>query len=99
MSSLRILAIGLFLLACFAAAAEGPSTAVEDGADTWRQTRQGWQHGEDFLGPPIEYGRPALHPAVVGSLEVLLTMSAMLTFSDNRRTRAARIGDKVIKPE
>ena len=84
MSRLRFLAIGFWLLAWFAAAAS-PSTADDDRADTWRQTRQGWQHSEDFLGPPIEYRRPALHPAVVGSLEVLLTMSAMLALSNDRR--------------
>jgi hypothetical protein len=89
MSRLRFLAIGFWLLPWFAAAAS-PSTADDDRADTWRQTRQGWQHSEDFLGPPIEYRRPALHPAVVGSLEVLLTMSAMLAFSNDRRANAQK---------
>jgi hypothetical protein len=87
MSRLRFLAVGLFLLAWFAAAAS-PSRADDDRADTWRQTRQGWQHREDFLEPPVEYRRPALHPALVGSLEVLLTMSAMLALSNDRRANA-----------
>ncbi len=84
MSRLRFLAVGFFLLAWLVAAAS-PSTAGEARIDTWRQTRQGWQRSEDFLGPPIEYRRPALHPALVGSLEVLLTMSAMLALSNERR--------------
>ncbi len=86
MSRLRFLAVGFLLLAWFAAAAS-PTIADDDRADTWRQTRQGWQHSEDFLGLPVEYRRPVLHPAVVGSLEVLLTMSAMLALSNDRRAR------------
>ena len=85
MSRLRFLAVGILLMVWFAAAAS--PTIADDRADTWRQTRQGWQHSEDFLGPPVEYRRPALHPAVVGSLEVLLTMSAMLALSNDRRAK------------
>jgi hypothetical protein len=86
MSRLRSLAIGLFVLAIIPAAT-CPATAADGRPDTWRQTSQGWQHGEEFLGPPLEYPRPALHPAVVGSLEVLLTMSAMLALSNDRRAK------------
>jgi hypothetical protein len=86
MSRLRFLAAGLFLLTWFVAAS--PSTGSEQRADTWRQTRQGWQHSEDFIGPPVEYRRPSLHPAVVGSLEVLLTMLAMLALPNDGRATA-----------
>src|SRR5580704_14904131 len=53
--------------------------------DPWRQTSQGWQRCENFLGPPIEYRRPALHPAVVGTLEVLLSVTALLALGERHR--------------
>jgi len=58
-----------------------PSIAGESRLDSWRQTRQGWERREDFLSPSFEYRRPTLHPAVVGSLEVLLSVTAMLALS------------------
>jgi len=76
-------AIALFLLMWLATATGDTSVATPGRADSWRQTRQGWQRCEDFLGPPLEYRHPALHPLVVGSLEVLLTMTAMLALSDD----------------
>jgi hypothetical protein len=89
MLRLRLLAVGLFLLTCIAAA-PSPTMAGPERPDTWRQTRQGWQHSEDFLSPPIEYRRAALHPTVVGLLEVLLTVSATLTLSNDRRASRSR---------
>lgn len=64
--------------------------------DSWRQTGQGWQRCEDFLGPPIEYASPALHPLVVGALEVLLSVAALLALGDGRRAtpiEARRAGE------
>jgi hypothetical protein len=87
MFRIRLLAAALFLPICFASISGDTSTATEARIDSWRQTRQGWQRCEDFLGPPVEYRRPALHPAVVGSLEVLLTMTAMLALSDDAANR------------
>lgn len=60
----------------------GRAVAVQDVSGGWRRTREGWQRIE-LLRPAIPYRRPALHPAVVGSLEVLLTMTAMLALSAN----------------
>jgi hypothetical protein len=86
MLRLRSLAIGLFVLTVIIAAAS-PTPAADGAPDTWRQTSQGWQHSEDFLSPSVEYRRPALHPAIVGSLEILLTMSALLALSNDRRAK------------
>ena len=58
----------------------GQALAGEDMSGPWRRTREGWQRME-LVRPAIQYRRPALHPAVVGSLEILLTMTAMLALS------------------
>jgi len=58
----------------------GRAVAIEDMSGGWRRTREGWERIELFR-PVIQYRRPALHPAVVGSLEILLTMTAMLALS------------------
>jgi hypothetical protein len=73
------------------AAASSPLAAgLAAPLDSWRQTRQGWQRCQDFLGPPIEYRCPALHPAVVGILEVLLSVTAMLALGRDRRQMTIR---------
>ena len=56
----------------------------------WRRTTQGWEQ-LNLYGPEIEYRRPALHPAVFGSLEILLTVSAMLAFADKNRGKPQRL--------
>ena len=88
MLRIRLLAVGLFVFTWLAGAAATPLTGAEAGLDSWRQTRQGWQRSEDFLAPPLEYRRPALHPLVMGSMEILLTVTAMLTFSNRMETRS-----------
>jgi hypothetical protein len=82
----RWLIIALFLLPWLAGNAIAPSDAAEDMSGGWRRTSQGWQRVE-LVCPPMQYRRPALHPALVGSLEVLLTMTAMLSLSNRRRLR------------
>jgi len=79
-SRLRWLIIAVFILSWLASEAATPAIATEDMSGGWRRTREGWQRIELFC-PAIEYHRPALHPAVVSSLELLLTMAAMLAFS------------------
>ena len=79
----RWLIIALFVLPWLASEAIAPLAATEDMSGSWRRTRQGWQRVECFQ-PPIPYRRPALHPGVVGALEVLLTMTAMLALSAER---------------
>ena len=77
----RWLIIAVFVLPWLASEAAAPAAvASEDMSGGWRRTREGWQRIELFR-PAIQYRRPALHPAVVGSLEVLLTMTAMLALS------------------
>jgi hypothetical protein len=86
MLRIRLLIIGLFTLTWLAGAAaisfptESPA-GEPVGLDAWRQTSHGWQRCDVFLTPPIEYRHPAIHPLVVGSLQILLTVTAMLTFS------------------
>ncbi|MEI8373500.1 MAG: hypothetical protein WCJ35_11790 [Planctomycetota bacterium] len=80
MFRLRWLIIVVFILPWLASEAAGPAAATEDISGSWRRTREGWQRLE-LLRPAIQYPRPTLHPAVVGSLELLLTMTAMLALS------------------
>ncbi len=86
MRTFRWLIIALFLVPWLAGNAIAPSDAAEDMSGGWRRTNHGWQRVE-VVCPPMQYRRPALHPALVGSLEVLLTMTAMLSLSDRRRLR------------
>jgi hypothetical protein len=83
MCTFRRLIIASAVLSWLACEATAPATATEDMSGSWRRTREGWQRIEGFR-PPIPYRRPALHPAVVGSLELLLTMTAMLALSRER---------------
>jgi hypothetical protein len=45
----------------------------------WRRTRNGWQQAE-WLMPPAAQGKPTLHPAVVATLELLLSIGALAAF-------------------
>jgi len=76
----RWLVIALFVLLPLASGAAAPAKAMEDMSGGWRRTRDGWQRMESFRSA-IPYRRPTLHPAVVGTLELLLTMTAMLALS------------------
>lgn len=55
-----------------------PSTTNEP-ATVWRRTRDGWEHRDRVLVQAVR--RPALHPVVIASLEILLTATAMLAVS------------------
>ena len=103
MRTFRRLIIASFILSWLASEATAPATATEDMSGNWRRTREGWQRIEGFR-PPIPYRRPALHPAVVGSLELLLTMTAMLALSHERNAgtiaRTSNIGERAAtRPE
>ncbi|NQU19661.1 MAG: hypothetical protein HQ567_00150 [Candidatus Nealsonbacteria bacterium] len=54
--------------------AEGP---IDDG---WRQTTDGWQH-RDGWAPHHRASLPGLHPAVVGLLELQLSLAALVGLS------------------
>ncbi len=94
---MRPLFVAAFLMFLIAAPAGGGASEAAR-YDSWRQTSQGWQRCEDFLAPPIEYRRPSLHPAVVGSLEVLLSVTALLALggeqSAQRGSRSRRGGKR-----
>ncbi len=87
MRTFRWLILAVLLLLWLVAEATSPANAIEDMSGKWRRTGDGWQRVE-FFRPPVQYRRPALHPAVVGSLEALLAMTAMLALSkpDHSRT-------------
>ena len=85
MRRFRWIIIALLVLPWLASEAVASAAAVEDASSGWRRTRVGWQRVE-CLRPQIPYRRPGLHPAVVGSLEVLLTTTAMLALSGGRST-------------
>ncbi len=70
----------MLVLPWIAGEAACPAVATEDRSGSWRRTDEGWQRTEVFR-PPVQYRRPGLHPLIVGSLEVLLTMTAMLALS------------------
>jgi len=78
----RWLIIAVFVLPWLGNEATAPAAATDDMSGSWRRTNEGWQRIDLFR--PIHYRRPALHPAVVGLLQVLLTMTAMLALSDER---------------
>ncbi|MGO9110638.1 MAG: hypothetical protein ACLP9L_15560 [Thermoguttaceae bacterium] len=80
------LIIAVFVLPWLASNAAAPAVATEDMSGGWRRTNEGWRRIELFR-QPVQYRRPALHPVVVGSLEVLLTMTAMLALSNDWGTR------------
>jgi len=88
-----LLVVGLLILSRSACAATDSSRVAEASLDSWRQTSHGWQRCEVFLSPPIEYRRPAVHPLVVGLLQILLTITAMLMFSDRRRAMSETQSD------
>jgi hypothetical protein len=71
---------------------EAIAPALADGP--WRRTQEGWQRVDTFV-TPVQYRRPALHPAVVGSLEVLLTMTAMLALSNPAGRKPRDIAGKL----
>jgi len=55
--------------------------AESDGRlPAWRRTVNGWEH-PTWATAGSEIGPPALHPAVVGALEALLSLLALLAFS------------------
>jgi hypothetical protein len=58
-----------------------PETATATGAslDSWRRTRDGWEHAS-WLTPPTPSPAPTLHPAVVGLLELFLSLAALVAF-------------------
>jgi hypothetical protein len=78
--------IGWILLILFLlgwVASEVPCQGPEPlPATVWRRTRDGWEH-RDWVLPPREPYRPALHPLVIAAMEVLLSATAMLTLSRN----------------
>ncbi|MBN2294184.1 MAG: hypothetical protein JXM70_17285 [Pirellulales bacterium] len=49
----------------------------------WRYTKSGWQKLSDWERPaPVS--KPALHPVVVGSMQLLVSLAALIAFSARR---------------
>ncbi|MEX0714378.1 MAG: hypothetical protein WD278_18725 [Pirellulales bacterium] len=71
----------LFVSACGWLACEVPiaSQAGQQFENPWRRTPHGWQK-VSYWQPPPPY-RPALHPAVVATLEILLSLIALVAFA------------------
>lgn len=79
----------LLIAAVFWLAAETPP-ATELGTQAnlcWRRTQNGWEHAT-WLADSIPNRRPALHPAVVGTLELLLSTMALVAFADRPRRKS-----------
>lgn len=65
-------------VACEMPFSETP-TAPQRPPDCWRHTRYGWEQA-NWIGQPIPQRRPALHPGVVGLLELLVSIMALVAF-------------------
>ena len=57
----------------------GEPALLQGGSDCWRRTRYGWQQ-PSWSTPEAPVWRPALHPGVVGLLELFLSVSALVAF-------------------
>jgi hypothetical protein len=64
--------------------ADGSSPPAATGADPWRRTVNGWERMSNLqVGPrPVAAQEPLVnvHPLVVGSFELLLSLAALLTW-------------------
>jgi hypothetical protein len=80
----------VFALPLLASGSLAPAFTNRDLCGDWRRTNVGWQPVE-ILRPEIQYPRPALHPGVVASLEVLLTMTAMLALSKENPSQRRKL--------
>ena len=50
----------------------------------WRYTKNGWQNRTEWQDPaPVS--KPALHPAIVGSLQLLISLAALVWFSTSKQ--------------
>ena len=67
---------------------EKPASSARE-LDCWRRTRDGWER-VTWLRPQIPPRRPALHPSVVGLLELLLSVTALVAFPARLRPNLAR---------
>lgn len=64
------------------AARTASTSPLAPNRSVWRHTRLGWQRRDRWdLGP--RRGEPKLHPAVVATLELLLSLAALLVFSSS----------------
>ncbi|MEA1952169.1 MAG: hypothetical protein U9N87_12355 [Planctomycetota bacterium] len=57
--------------------------ANESFKSGWRYTKNGWQNLSDWK-KPAAVNKPALHPAVVGSLQLLVCMAVLVAFSPRK---------------
>ena len=91
--------IGWLLLIVLAAgwlAGNLPLPRITAGAhresDGWRRTRSGWEQ-RSWATPEAPIRRPALHPGVVGLLELFVSMAALIAFPP-MRTASSRTEPK-----
>jgi len=84
---LLLLLAAIGLVAAAIASGETPPTGGDDVA--WRRTVDGWQRA-GWLAAEIPLWRPALHPWVVGTLELLLSVAALAAFP--QRAVEKRVG-------
>lgn len=64
-------------------------TSLEEPASAaWRRTNDGWQRPSDWTTPP-EIRHPNLHPLVVGTLELLASLAALVAFPSGSHARRA----------
>ncbi len=70
------------------------SQAANDSFKTgWRYTKNGWQNRREWHHP-LPVRTPALHPAVVGSLQLLISLAALIGFSTGKKQLAKGLCDE-----
>ncbi len=52
----------------------------------WRRTSAGWQRPTEWAPRGGEFHQPTLHPALVASLELLISLIVMVAADSGRRT-------------
>lgn len=52
----------------------------------WRRTIDGWEQ-TDHWAPEVAFHRPALHPVLVGLLEILLSLVALVALANDGQSR------------
>ena len=78
---LLLILLGLCWLAATMPVAEtGQDPLNRSKDDGWRRSIDGWEHRSSWT-PPHQADSPGLHPAVVGLLQLQLSLAALICFS------------------
>ncbi len=85
---LLLLALGWVVAELPAAPAQIPQTQTSD----WRRTRDGWERMSWWRAEATRH-RPAIHPLVIGSLQVLVSAMGLIAFSKPEEPKTENLGN------